>query len=96
VQSAPTARHAPERPTPLAMVEELIDLGAGVGIVFLPLLAISLPGVLLFFALPAVLLLVVTAVPAIVLGAVVVPPYLLARALLRRRASGRAERRVSR
>ena len=67
------------------MIEEVIDLSAGVGILLLPLLVTAVPGLLLFFALPAMLLLAVTAVPAIVLGVIAVPPYLLARAVRRRR-----------
>ena len=91
MQSAPTARQAPERPTPLAMVEEVVDLSVGLGILLLPLVLTAVPGLILFFALPAVLLLAVTAVPAIVLGAIVAPPYLLVRSIVRRRARRAAE-----
>jgi hypothetical protein len=99
VQSAPTAptvRQAPdrprraeaqaERPSPVAMAEEVLDLCAGLGILLLPLWLTAVPGIILFFVLPAVLLLAVTAVPAIILAAIVAPPYLLIRFIVRRRA----------
>jgi hypothetical protein len=66
------------------MFEELIDLSTGLGVTLLPLLLLSVPGIILFVVLPAILLLAV-AVPLAVIGAVIaVPPYLVARWLRRR------------
>ena len=67
------------------MLEELIDLTAGLGVALMPLLLLAMPGIILFVVLPAILLLAV-AVPLAVIGAVIVgPPYLLTRRLRRRR-----------
>jgi hypothetical protein len=67
------------------MLEELIDLSAGLGVVLLPLLLLAVPGIILFVVLPAILLLALAA-PVAVIGAVIaVPPYLVARWLRRRR-----------
>jgi hypothetical protein len=67
------------------MLEELIDLSAGLGVALMPLLLLAMPGIILFVVLPAILLLAV-AVPLAVIGAVVAgPPYLVARWRRRRR-----------
>jgi hypothetical protein len=67
------------------MVGEVLDIGAGVGIMLLPLFATALPGIILLLVLPAVLLAAVAAVP-LVLGALLIgPPVLVVRALRRRR-----------
>ena len=67
------------------MLEEAIGLGAGLVVGLLPLLLLSVPGIILFVVLPAVLLLAL-AVPLVAIGAVIaVPPYLLARRRRRRR-----------
>jgi hypothetical protein len=67
------------------MLEELIDLGAGLGVVLLPVLLLAVPGIILFVVLPAILLLAL-ALPLAAIGAgIAVPPYLLARWLRRRR-----------
>jgi len=67
------------------MLEEVIDLSTGLGVALLPLLVLSVPGIILFVLLPAVVLLVL-AVPLAAIGAVVAaPPYLVARWLRRRR-----------
>lgn len=67
------------------MLEELIDLSAGLGVALLPVLLLSVPGIILFVVLPGILLLAL-AVPLAVIGAVIAtPPYLLARWLRRRR-----------
>jgi hypothetical protein len=69
------------------MLEEVVDLSAGVAVGLLPLLLLSVPGIILFVALPAILLLAL-ALPLVVIGATIAAPaYLLAR---RRR--GRARR----
>ena len=68
------------------MLEELIDLSAGLGVALLPLLLLAVPGIILFVVLPAILLLPL-AVPLAAIGAVIAgPPYLVARRLRRRRA----------
>jgi hypothetical protein len=67
------------------MLEEVIDLSAGLGVALLPVLLLSVPGIILFVVLPAILLLALAA-PLAVLGAVIAaPPYLVARWLRRRR-----------
>ena len=73
----------PERPTTAEMLQEILDLGGALGIVMLPLFLTAVPGVLLFFVLPAVLLLAVLAVPVIVVAVIAAPPVLIARALRR-------------
>jgi hypothetical protein len=75
------------RPTVREMVEEVLDLGAGLAIIGLPLFALSLPGIALFFVFPA-LLLAAIAVPLAAVAAVLVAPVLLVRRLLRRPAAG--------
>jgi hypothetical protein len=79
------------------MLEELIDLSAGLGVALLPVLLLAVPGIILFVVLPGILLLAVVA-PLAAIGAILAaPPYLLARWLRRRRArnasppAGRAE-----
>lgn len=71
------------RPTFREMVEEVLDLGAGLAIIGLPLFALSLPGIILFFVLPA-LLLAAIAVPLAAVAAVLAAPFLLVRAAIRR------------
>ena len=67
------------------MLEELTDLSVGLGVALLPILLLSVPGIILFVVLPAILLLALAA-PLAVIGAVIaVPPYLVARWLRRRR-----------
>jgi Flp pilus assembly protein TadB len=71
-----------------AMLEELIDLSTGLGVMLLPLLLLSVPAIVLFVVLPAILLLAL-ALPVAVIGAVIaVPPYLALR-LLRRSGKSR-------
>ena len=61
------------------MLEEVIDLSTGLGVALLPVLLLSIPGIILFVVLPAILLLALAA-PLAAIGAVIaVPPYLLAR-----------------
>jgi len=67
------------------MLEEVINLSVGLGVALLPLLVLSVPAIVLFVVLPA-LLLFALAVPLALIGAVIaVPPYLVARWLRRRR-----------
>ena len=66
-------------PTARAMLEEVLDLGGGLVVALLPLFVLSVPGIVLFVLLPAVLLAAV-AVPLALIGALVAgPPYLLFR-----------------
>jgi Flp pilus assembly protein TadB len=75
----------PSRPTFGEMLEEVLDLSAGLGVALLPFLVLAVPAIVLFVLLPAILLLAL-AVPLAAIGAVLgVPPYLLARWLRRRR-----------
>jgi membrane protein implicated in regulation of membrane protease activity len=63
----------------------VIDVSGGSVILLLPLVLLSVPGIILVFVLPAILLLAL-AVPLAVIGAVIAAPtYLLARRLRRRR-----------
>jgi hypothetical protein len=66
-------------------LSELADLAAGLGILLLPLFPLALPVMALVLG-PLILIGLVAAVLALPL----VPPFLLARALLRRRAHPRA------
>jgi hypothetical protein len=75
----------PSRPTFGEMIEELIDLSVGVGVMLLPMLLLAVPAIVLFVALPAIVLLVLAAPLAVIGAAIVAPPYLLARWLRRRR-----------
>jgi hypothetical protein len=70
-------------PTLLELLEEVANLSAGLSVILLPLFATALPGIILLLVLPAVLLLAVAAVPAAIGAAIVLPPYLLVRALRR-------------
>ena len=75
----------PSRVTFGDMLEELIDLSAGLGVALMPVLLLAVPGIILFVVLPAILLLALAA-PLAAIGAVITaPPYLLARWLRRRR-----------
>lgn len=65
-------------------LSELADLAAGLGILLLPLFPLALPVMALVLG-PLILIGLVAALLALPL----VPPFLLARALLRRRASPR-------
>jgi hypothetical protein len=75
------------------MLEELIDLSAGLGVVLLPVLLLSIPGIILFVVLPAILLLALAA-PVALVGALIAAPILLARRLRRPRRT--VDRRVIR
>ena len=77
----------PESTTFGEMLQEVLDLAGGLTIVVLPLFITAVPGLFLFFVLPAVLLGLVLAVPAILGAAIAAPPILLVRAFRRRRAA---------
>ena len=81
-----------DRPAPSEMLGEVADLSAGLGTVLLPLFLPAVPGFILFFVLPAVLLIAVVAAPLVVLGAIAGPAYLLARAIRRSRSIRRSTR----
>ncbi len=66
------------------MLEELIDLSVGFGVALMPLLLLSMPGIILFVVLPAILLLALVA-PLAAVGALIAAPLYLARRLRRRR-----------
>jgi hypothetical protein len=73
-------------------LSELADLAAGLGILLLPLFPLAIPVMALVLG-PLILLGLVAALLAIPL----LPPYLLARALLRRRVGGpRSQRSATR
>jgi ABC-type polysaccharide/polyol phosphate export permease len=73
----------PDRPTVVEILEELMDLSVGLGVMLMPMLVLAVPGLILL-ALPALLLLPVLAL--LVVGAVIAaPPYLLFRFVRRRR-----------
>jgi hypothetical protein len=67
------------------MLEEVIDLTVGLGVALLPLLVLSVPAIVLFVVLPAILLLALAAPLALIGAVIAVPPYLVARRLRRRR-----------
>jgi hypothetical protein len=56
---------------------------AGVGILLLSLLTIALPGVILLLVLPVAALVAAASIPVLVAGAILVPPYLIVRIVLR-------------
>jgi Flp pilus assembly protein TadB len=72
-------------PTFKEMLGELLDLGAGLGVLLMPALVITLPGVILMLILPAVLIGAALAIPALLAGALLAPPYLLLKRRGRRR-----------
>jgi Flp pilus assembly protein TadB len=72
------------------MLEEVIDLTTGLGVMLLPLLVLAVPSVVLFVLLPALVLLALAA-PFLVIGALIAAPYLLVRWLRRRRAAARPD-----
>jgi hypothetical protein len=63
------------------MLEELVDLATGLTVFALPALLLSIPGIVLFVLLPAILLLALL----LPLAVVAVPPVLLVRWLRGRR-----------
>jgi Flp pilus assembly protein TadB len=75
----------PPHPTFGEMLEEVIDLTVGLGVALLPLLVLSVPAIVLFVVLPAILLLALAAPLALIGAVIAVPPYLVARRLRRRR-----------
>ncbi|HEX6021670.1 MAG TPA: hypothetical protein VFZ00_06715 [Solirubrobacter sp.] len=83
--TTPISTTRDDRPTVLEMIEEVLDLGIGAVVVGLPFLLLSLPALVLFVALPAVLLLALV-LPLALVGALLAgPPYLVVRWRRRRR-----------
>jgi membrane protein implicated in regulation of membrane protease activity len=70
------------------MLWEVADLTGGAAVMLLPLLLLAVPGIAAFVVLPAIVVLAVAAAPAIVAGAVVMPTYLLVRAVRHGRRTG--------
>jgi Flp pilus assembly protein TadB len=77
-----------ETPTPGEIVSEVVDQTAGLTVMLLPLLTIALPGVILLLIAPIVLLAAAAAIPAVLVGALVAPPWLVVRWARRRHARG--------
>ena len=78
-------RSGPETPTFGEMLGELMDLSAGLVVGLLPLFLLTVPAIVLFVMLPAVLLIALT-LPLAVIGVVLAgPPYLVVRWRRRRR-----------
>jgi hypothetical protein len=67
-----------DKPTSGEMLEEVLDLITGLGVLLLPLLLLAIPGMVLLLPLA------VLAIPFLLLAAILTPPYLLVRALRRR------------
>ena len=89
-RKGPTMQTTPPTPcqdssqTTGEMLWEVADLAGGAAVMLLPLLLLAVPGIAAFVVLPALVLLAVVAAPVAVAGAVVVPTYLLIRAVSRR------------
>jgi Flp pilus assembly protein TadB len=79
--------HTPRPPHPTSgeILEELIDLSAGLVVVLLPLFVLSVPAIVLFVVLPGILLLALAAPVAVIGTVLAAPPYLLVRRRARRR-----------
>jgi hypothetical protein len=67
-----------QTPTGAEMLEELLDLITGLGILLLPLIILAIPGLVLLLPLA------VAAIPLAIIAAIMTPPYLIVRALRRR------------
>jgi hypothetical protein len=70
------------------MLEDGLGLTAGLVTMLLPLFITAVPGVVLLLIAPAVLVLAVAALPVMLAGAILAPPYLIVRAIRRRRSAG--------
>jgi hypothetical protein len=70
-----------KEPSLFEIVEEVANLSVGSIVLLMPALILAAPGVILFVVLPAVAVLV----PVAIVGAIAAPPFLLVRAMLRRR-----------
>ena len=72
------------RPSLASLAGEVIDLSTGFGVLTLPLVLTAVPGIFLFLLLPAIALAAVAAIPAMIGGLLLGPPYIVLR-LVRRR-----------
>jgi hypothetical protein len=79
VQRAPHTTPATGR----EMLWEVLELLGGFAAMLTPLLLLAVPGIVLFFVLPAALVLLLVAIPAALAAVVVALPYLLVRAVRR-------------
>jgi hypothetical protein len=61
------------------MLEEVMTLAGGLMVALLPLLLLSVPGIILFFVLPALLLLALAVPLGLIVAVLALPPYLFAR-----------------
>jgi len=77
-----------ETPTLGDVLAEIMDQTAGLTVMLLPLLTIALPGVILLLLAPIVLLAAAAAIPAVLVGALLGPPWLVVRMVRRHRAPG--------
>ncbi len=75
-------------PTFGEMLEDGLGLTAGLVTMLLPLFITAVPGVVLLLIAPVVLVLAVAALPVMLAGAILAPPYLIVRAIRRRRSTG--------
>ena len=91
---APHTTHDAGSPTGRDMLWELVELAGGFAVMFLPLLLLAVPGIVLFIALPAALLLLVAAIPATLVALAIGLPYLLVRAVRRLHGRGAQPRRA--
>jgi Flp pilus assembly protein TadB len=87
----PTQHHDADTPTAGEIAGELSGLMGGLSVLLLPLSVITLPGLILFFVAPVVLLALVVAVPLAIAAVIAAPPYLVVRAVRRRRAVSQPE-----
>jgi O-antigen/teichoic acid export membrane protein len=76
-----------ETASPAEILSEVIDQTSGLTVMLLPLLTISLPGVILLLLAPIALLALAAAIPAVLAGVLLAPPWLVVRAIRRRRDS---------
>ena len=81
-------QRADDVPTPGQIIGEVLDLSAGLTVMLLPLVTIALPGVILLLVVPVALLALAGAIPVALVGALLAPPYLMVRAIRRRRSRG--------
>ena len=76
------APHTPP-PTGRDMLWETFELLGGFGAMLMPLVALGVPGIVLFLVVPAALVLLLVAIPVLIAAAVIGLPFLLVRAIRR-------------
>jgi Flp pilus assembly protein TadB len=77
-----------ETPTPGEVLSEIMDQTDGLTVMLLLLLTIALPGVILLLVAPIALLAAAAAIPVLLVGVLLGPPWLLVRSIRRHRARG--------